>query len=155
MARDKMLLYRLPDGTTAYLEMNSIQKILQDKGVDAGGSVQAFHTQNVLRRIGRYMPYRSGMTIKVTIAQTDIRKPVIVTNTPYARFLFYGRLMVGDETGSPWARRGETKHVVDRPLTYDQSKNPRAGARWDRALIAAEGAALAADLQRYIKRRGG
>ena len=114
-----------------------------------------FHTQNVLRRIVKYMPYQSGMTIKVTAAQTNIRKPLIVTDTPYARFLFQGKLMVSDVTGSPWARKGETKHVVNRPLDYTKTKNLKAGPFWDRALSTAEGPAMAADLQRYIKQKGG
>lgn len=153
--RSKRELFRLPSGTIAYLEMNSIDQVMADKGLDPGGDVQAYHTANVLRRILRYMPYQSGMTIKVTIAQTDIHKPEIVTNTPYARFLFHGRLMVSDVAGSPWARRGETKHVVNQALTYDHSKNPLAGPHWDRALQAAEGAAMAADLQKYINRKAG
>lgn len=150
---NRQQLFRLPDGTVAYLEMHSVAQILKDKGLDPAGDAQAFHTRNVLRRIVKYMPFRSGMTIKVTVAQTDPRKPEIVTNTPYARFLFHGRLMVGDETGSPWARRGETKHVVDKALSFDRTKNPKAGPRWDRAVSAAEGRAMAADLQRYLNRK--
>ena len=83
---NKRRRFRLPDGTVAYLEMHSVQQILKDKGLDSSGDVQMFHTQNVLRRIVRYMPYQSGMTIKVTAAQTNIRKPLIVTDTPSARF---------------------------------------------------------------------
>ena len=151
----KETLFRLPDGTSAYLEMNSITQILKDKGLDPRGDVQMFHTQNVLRRILKYMPAKTGMTQKATIAQTNIRKPQIITNTPPAKFLFYGKLMLGDKTGSPFAQKGETKHVTDTPLHYNTSMNAAAGPRWDRALQAAEGAALAADLQRYIKRKGG
>ena len=149
----KSKLYRLPDKTIVYLEMNSIKQILKDKGLDPGGDVQIFHTQNVLRRILRYMPYDSGMTIKVTIAQTNVRRPFIITNTPYARFLYHGKLMVSDVTGSPWARKGETKHVVNTPLVYTHTKNPKAGPYWDKALSAAEGPAMAADVQRYIRRK--
>lgn len=152
---NKKRLFRLPDGTVAYLEMHSVKQILKDKGLAPDGYVQMFHTQNVLRRILKYMPYQSGMTIKVTVAQTNIRKPLIVTDTPYARFLFNGKLMVGDVTGSPWARKGETKHVVNRPLDYTKTKNPKAGPFWDRALSAAEGPAMAADVQRYIRSKGG
>lgn len=103
---NKKQLFRLPDGTVAYLEMHSVKRILKDKGLAPDGYVQMFHTQNVLRRIVKYMPYQSGMTVKVTVAQTNIRKPLIVTDTPYARFLFNGKLMVSDVTGSPWARKG-------------------------------------------------
>lgn len=151
----KSKLYRLPDKTIVYLEMNSIKQILKDKGLDPGGDVQIFHTQNVLRRILRYMPYDSGMTIKVTIAQTNVRRPFIITNTPYARFLYHGKLMVSDVTGSPWARKGETKHAVDTPLVYTKTFNPKAGPYWDQALMAAEGAKLVSDLEDYLRRRRG
>lgn len=145
---------RLPDGTTAWLEMNSTRQIIRDKGLDEHGDVQAFHTRNVLRRILRYMPYQSGMTIKLTVAQTDVNRPLIITDTPSARFLFNGKLMVSDVTGSAWARKGETKHVVNTPLDYTKTKNPNAGPHWDRAVTAAEGKAMAADLQQYIDRKG-
>lgn len=145
---------RLPDGTTAWLEMNSTRQIIGDKGLDEHGDVQAFHTRNVLRRILRYMPYQSGMTIKLTVAQTDVNRPLIITDTPSARFLYNGKLMVSDVTGSAWARKGETKHVVNTPLGYTKTKNPNAGPHWDRAVTAAEGKAMTADLQQYIDRKG-
>ena len=143
----------LPGGGKAYLEMHSVGQIMKDKGLDIGGDVQAFHTQNVLRRILKYMPYDSSMTIKITIAQTNVRRPFIITDTPYARFLYHGKLMVSDVTSSAWARKGETKHVVNIPLIYTKTKNPKAGPYWDRALSAAEGPAMAADVQRYIRRK--
>ena len=129
-------LYRLPGGVVAKLEMKSIDDILKDKGLDPQGNAQAFHTQNVLRRIQRYMPFRSGMTIKVTIAQTDIQKPEIITDVPYGQRLFHGESSSGA------------------PLNYTKTKNPQAGPYWDRALKAAEGDALVEDLQRFLKRGG-
>ena len=116
--------------------------------------MQQFHTANVLRRLVKYMPMQSGMTAKVTVAQTDIRKPKIITNTPYARFLYEGKVMVSDVTGSPWARKGETKHVINKKLDYNKTKNALAGSRWDERLQAAEGGKLRADVQAYIKRKG-
>lgn len=157
----KHQLYRLPGGTVAYLELNPIGKIIKDKGLDPGGDAQKFHTANVLRRIKRYMPFDSGMTYKVTVAQTDISKPYIVTNTPYAKYLFYGKVMVDPKTGAAgfmtpegWrSRKGIVKVLTGRDLQYNRTKNPNAGPRWDRALSAAEGKAMAADLQRYLKKR--
>ena len=92
--RKKTELFRLPNGTIAYLEMNSADQILKNKGLDPGGDAQKFHTANVLRRLKRYMPFVSGMTYKVTVAQTNISRPYIVTNTPYAKYLFYGMKMI-------------------------------------------------------------
>lgn len=159
--REKTELYRLPGGTVAYLEMNPVHKIIKDKGLDPGGDAQKFHTANVLKRIKRYMPYVSGMTYKVTVAQTDISKPYIITNTPYAKYLFYGKVMIDPKLGvagfmtpEGWrSRKGCVKVLTDRDLQYNRTKNPNAGPRWDRALSAAEGRAMAADLQRFLNRR--
>ncbi|MEG0854574.1 MAG: minor capsid protein [Angelakisella sp.] len=125
------------------LVMNDINKILRDKGLDSNGKVQSFHTNNVLRRIIKFMPFDTGATIKMTIAQTNINKPEIVTDAPYAKYLFHGKVMVGEAP----------KQLTDIPLTYSHHKNPQAGPYWDRRLVAAEDQVIAAELQRYINRR--
>ena len=158
---NKTQLYRLPGGTVAYLEMNPVHQILKDKGLDPGGDAQKFHTANVLRRIKRYMPFVSGMTYKVTVAQTDISKPYIITDAPFAKYLFYGKVMIDPKLGvagfmtpEGWrSRKNCVKVLTGRNLQYTRTKNPNAGPRWDRALVAAEGKAMVADLQRYLKRR--
>lgn len=157
----KHQLYRLPGGTVAYLELNPIGKIIKDKGLDPGGDAQKFHTANVLRRIKRYMPFDSGMTYKVTVAQTDVSKPYIITNTPYAKYLFYGKVMIDPKLGvagfmtpEGWrSRKNCVKVLTGRDLQYTRTKNPNAGPRWDRALSVAEGKAMAADLQRFLRKR--
>lgn len=42
----------------------------------------------------------------------------LVWSTPYARYLYYGLLMVDSVTGSSWARKGSTKVLTDKPLHY-------------------------------------
>ena len=60
----------------------------------------------------------------------------------------------GFMTSEGWrSRKGSIKVLTSRDLEYTKTKNPAAGPHWDRALSAAEGAALAADLQRYMNRR--
>lgn len=111
--------------------------------MDKAGNAQQFHTQNCLRRIKRYMPFVTGMTYKVTVTQTNIRKPEIVTNTPYAKYLYYGKVMVGNAP----------RVVTSKDLVFSKMKNAAAGPFWDRALVAHEGKALVADLQRYIDKK--
>ena len=143
------------------LQLPTAAQLIRDKGLAPNGDVQRFHTQNVLKRIKRYMPYVSGATYKITVAQTDINRPEIVTNTPYAKYLFYGKKMIdpkinasGFLTPEGWrSRRGSVKVLTAENLKYNKTKNPAAGPRWDRALVAAEGKALVADLQEYIDRR--
>ena len=143
------------------LQLPSAAKIIRSKGLGADGAVQMFHTQNVLRRIKKYMPFRTGAMYKITVAQTDIRKPEIVTDTPGANYLFRGKVMVDPKLGiagfmtpEGWrSRKGCVKVLTDRDLEFFRGKNPQAGARWDKALSANEGKAMEADLQRYIDRR--
>lgn len=155
-------LYRLPGGTVIKLKMKTPEQVIRDKGLDKVGDAQQFHTANVLRRIKRYMPFRTGMTYKVTVAQTDIHKPMIVTNTPYAQYLYHGKVMAAAKEGKGLRfvpgvgfrfRKGATLIPTKKDLVYTRTKNPSAGPYWDRALVAAEGKALAADLQRYIQKK--
>lgn len=125
------------------VELHGVREIIRRKGLAPGGAVQRQHTANVLRRIVRYLPYRSGKTIKQTIIQTDISRPEIVTRTPYAKYIYHGKVMVGKAP----------KRVTDKPLEYTKDKNPLAGPRWDRRLVSAEGKLLARELQSYLDRR--
>lgn len=127
------------------VNMKPVNAILREKGLTPDGDVQRFHTANVLRRIVKYMPYRSGATIKLTQAQSVVSRPEIVTDVPYAKYLYYGKVMVGHVP----------KVVTNKPLRYTKDKNPQAGPFWDRALVAAEGRALQSDLQAYINRKAG
>lgn len=127
------------------VDMKPVNQILKAKGLTAGGDVQRFHTANVLRRIQKYMPYRTGATIKTMIAQTDINKPLIVLDVPHGRYIYHGLAMEGPPP----------KVVTDRPLKYTKTKNPLAGPYWDRALKANEMPAMQADLQRYVNRKAG
>lgn len=125
------------------LDMKPIEAILSAKGLSPDGAVQQFHTANVLRRIVKYMPYRTGATIKLTVAQSPVHQTCIVTDVPYGKYLYYGKVMVGPAP----------KQLTDKDLTYTRTKNPQAGPFWDQRLVAEEGPALQADLQRYIQRR--
>ena len=111
------------------------QQVINQMGLGETGEVQMFHTANVLRRIQRYMPYRSRWTIKLTIAQTGIRVPEIVTQAPHAVYIYKGLSHSG------------------KPLNYTRTKNPMAGPHWDETVTAMEGEAMTADLQRYLDRR--
>lgn len=125
------------------VDIKPVAQIIQEKGLAPGGDVQRFHTNNVMRRIQKYMPYRTGATIKMMIAQTDTSKPEIVLDVPYAKYLYYGKAMEGSAP----------KRLTDRDLVYTKTKNPHAGPFWDRSLVAAEGDAMAEDVQQYLKWR--
>lgn len=143
------------------IHLPTAKRLIQRKGLATSGHVQMFHTQNVLKRIKKYMPYRTGATYKITVAQTNIANPEIVTDVPYGKYLYYGKVMIDPKLGvagfmtpEGWRSRKKcVKVLTGRDLQYTRAKNPQAGPYWDRTLSACEGKAMAADLQRYIDRR--
>lgn len=145
------------------VNMAPVQQIMKRLGVTARGDVQRFHTANVRRRIQKYMPYRSGATIKLMIVQSPADEPFIHVDAPYARMLYHGKVMVdpvthaaGFLTANGWSsRKGVPKVVSNRDIEYDKTKNPQAGPHWDRRLVAAEGAVMQQELQAYVDRRAG
>lgn len=143
------------------VKLPTSKQLIQNKGLGDRGRAQMFHTQNVLKRIKKYMPFRTGITYKITVAQTNIAKPEIVTDVPYGKYLFYGKVMIdlqlgiaGFMTPEGWrSRKGSVKVLTERDIQYTRTKNPQAGPHWDRTLSACEGRAMAADLQRFLNRR--
>lgn len=122
------------------LDLPSAAGLVQKKGFGPDGHVQKFHTANVNRRIGKYMPHLTGV-LETKLKFAHGTKIVILG--PYAKYQYYGKVMVG----------APPKVVTDRNLEYTKTHNPQAGPFWDRALVAAEGDALVSDLQNYIDGR--
>lgn len=73
-----------------------------------------------------FVPMRTGSLNQ----RTEVKENTVVYPGPYARFLYYGKVMVDPETGSPWARKGKTKVVTDRDLVFTTDFHPQAGPFW-------------------------
>lgn len=137
--------------TKIAVNLQPVNRIVTRLGVRPTGDVQQQLTLNVNRRITKYMPFRSGA---LATKHKYIKSPTeIEVVAPYARFQYYGMVMVDTQTGSPWAKKGHIKALTDTPLTYDTTKHPQAGPFWDRRLMAAEGDVIARELQAYVNRR--
>ena len=84
----------------------------------------------VMKDMVPYMPQQTGTFINVTKAMSASiagSGTVIAAAPPMGRFLYEGKVMVDEKTGSPWARPGAKKVVTDRDLDYS---NPRATPHW-------------------------
>ncbi len=127
--------------TKINVSMKPVNVIVTRLGVGRDGDVQRFVTNTVNRRIMRYMPYRSGALATKLKLVTGPNEITVLG--PYARYQYYGKVMVGEAP----------KTVTDRDLRYDKTKNPEAGPFWDRALMAAEGKQIAAETQAYVRRK--
>ena len=55
---------------------------------------------------------------------------MIIYPGPYARFLYYGKVMVDPNTGSTYAPKGGTKVVTDRNLIFNKTMHPQAQSHW-------------------------
>lgn len=75
----------------------------------------------------RYVPNSGGRLERSAHTRNNSR--LIVYSTPYAQYLWHGKLMLAPN-GSSWARRGEKKHLTDVDLKYNTSINHKAGKYW-------------------------
>ena len=88
--------------------------------------------QQVLADCNEYAPDDQDGLIDSSNILSDILHGKLVWSTPYARYLYHGVLMVDPKTGSPRARKDQTK-VLTSPevkLKFDKLKNPKAGSHW-------------------------
>lgn len=74
-------------------------------------------------------PYTPALTGSLN-QRTRVVGNSVVYPGPYARYLYYGKLMVDPDTGSPWAQPGAVKVLTDRDLVFTQSVHPQAQAHW-------------------------
>lgn len=62
--------------------------------------------------------------------RTRVSGNTIIYPGPYARFLYYGKVMVDPETGSTYAPKGGTKVVTDKNLVFNTSGHNQAQSHW-------------------------
>lgn len=74
-------------------------------------------------------PYVPALTKSMT-NRTRVDGDTIIYPGPYARFLYYGKLMIDPNTGSSWAPYGATKVVTGKDLNISQAVHSKAQAHW-------------------------
>lgn len=80
----------------------------------------------VMADTDKFVPALTG-----SLAQrAHIEESTIVYPGPYARFLYYGKVMIYEPTGSTWAPKYEHKVVTGRDLIMGKSMHPLATSHW-------------------------
>lgn len=87
-----------------------------------------------------YVPARS----KALANDTKVIGDTIIYRGPYARFLYYGKLMIDPNTGSSWAPYGASKVVTGKDLNISQAVHGKAQSHWFEA-------SKAQNLQKWIR----
>ena len=97
---------------------------------------------NVMNSMVPFMPMISGNFIQATRARSAALQgsgQVCAGASPQGRFLYEGKGMVDELTGSPFARKGARKVLVSqyggktkakKKLTYSKNANPKAQSHW-------------------------
>ena len=96
----------------------------------------------VMRDMVPYMPMINGTFINLTKARSAAiagSGKVVAAAPPYGRFLYKGKVMVDEKTGSAWARYGAKKVLVSQftgktsakeNIDYSKNLHPRVTAEW-------------------------
>lgn len=105
------------------INSNKIKKNYQVRSKDAIRILKS----EIAKDTEPYIPMRDGNLRRAVTASLRTNVPKLIWATPYARFIYYGKLMVGRITKRAWAKKGETKVVTSKDLTYSL---PGTGPYW-------------------------
>ena len=73
-----------------------------------------------------YVPFLTGSLDQ----RTRVDGSQVIYPGPYARYLYYGKLMVDPATGSSYATKGTTKVLTDKNLVFNKASQANAQAHW-------------------------
>lgn len=74
-------------------------------------------------------PYVPALTGSLD-QRTRVDGNQIIYQGPYARYLYYGKLMVDPTTGSSYAPKGGTKVLTDKNLVFNKAMHSQAQDHW-------------------------
>lgn len=74
-------------------------------------------------------PYVPALTRSLD-RRTRVDENQIIYPGPYARYLYYGKLMVDPATGSSYAPKGATKVLTDKNLVFNKAMHSQAQDHW-------------------------
>lgn len=105
------------------------EKIIKKLGIEPNGRIQAFFTEDCLKRMDKYVPMRDT-PLRTT---TDVQSNSITYQSIYANYQYHGM-------------RRDGTHVVKNYTT------PGTGSYWDRKMVSAEINELIEDVENAIKK---
>ena len=83
----------------------------------------------IARDCSPYLPFANGYLEKSVNRSIGKDDPYLVWDIIYARFLYYGKLMLGVSSHSAWAKKYERKVEKNTDLKYRKLR-PQAGPYW-------------------------
>lgn len=83
-------------------------------------------------------PFVPALTMSLA-ERARVRGGTITYPGPYARYLYFGKLMVDPDTGSSYAPQGGTKVLTDKNLVFNTTVHGQAQDHWFEASRAQNG----------------
>ena len=108
--------------------LDDVSTMLKKRGLEPNGRVQKLFTTMCAKEMDPYVPMQQGILKNTRIIGTDS----VTYNSPYAKFQYYGKVMIGVKSRSAYADKGERKVVTDRNLKYHGA--PKRGKLWDKRM---------------------
>lgn len=122
--------------------------------VGGEGVIKTFANE-AKKRMLPYVPANNLVLAEKNVrVYTENGKGIVHYLSPYARFQFEGKVMVGRESHSPWAHYGEHKVVTSQNIDYNTFRHPLATSHWDKAMMTARKEDIARAVQNYIRKKG-
>lgn len=112
-------------GVTFSMHFGGMEAI-KDKLAESCTRAESIVGQQVMKDTAPFVPALTGsLTIRTRLDGNKIIYP-----GPYARFLYYGKVMVDPQTGSTFAPKGGTKVLTNRDLVFSRAMHPQAQSHW-------------------------
>lgn len=86
----------------------------------------AWLVEEIIKDTDPFVPARTG----VLAMNVQRHGHTIVYASPYARFQYYGKVMIDPATGSTFAPKGTRKVLTDRNLKYSKGMHKNARSHW-------------------------
>lgn len=122
-----------------------LSDVMKSRELEEGGKVQQFIDSECIRLMDDYTPAKNMVLIKSIRLNTVIGQGRLVQATPYARYLYHGKLMVDPitgkgsfydpKTGRHWSRPGVSKVLTNKDLKFNQTRSPDAGSHWFERMV--------------------
>lgn len=98
---------------------------LSRRGKEALKAIKPKMKQRIVKDCNLNAPQKNAKLKESALRWAKLLDDYIKWDTPYAHFQHTGKVMIGKDTHSPFARKDETKIYTNRNLTYRQG-----GSHW-------------------------
>jgi hypothetical protein len=122
------------------VQIDGVDTLLKKRGLEPGGRIQKLFTARCAAEMDPYVPMQQGTLKNIHIIDDDS----VTYNTPYARFHYYGKVMVGITSRSAYAKAGERKEVTAKDIKHHGA--PKRGPFWDRRMWADKKTKIVSDI---------